>query len=175
MKKIGMLLCLTLLLSGCFQSMGGSEQQYNEKYENFMELLIDNSKQISTNIPFDWDFQMEQTEEGYTYTVKISNPRVAMSNVQMIGANLEEINETQVAPSIGIFEDTVYNMIPNQVNVEKGYYEGMGISGISSEKAFVLNCLVVYKDKNQTDNYVYFIINANYDDFVGEEVVDDNE
>ena len=166
MKKIGMLLCLTLLLSGCFQSMGGSEQQYNEKYENFMELLIDNSKQISTNIPFDWDFQMEQTEEGYTYTVKISNPRVAMSNVQMIGANLEEINETQVAPSIGIFEDTVYNMIPNQVNVEKGYYEGMGISGISSEKAFVLNCLVVYKDKNQTDNYVYFIINANYDDFV---------
>lgn len=51
----------------------------------------------------------------------------------------------------------------------------MGISGISSEKAFVLNCLVVYKDKNQTDNYVYFIINANYDDFVGEEVVDGNE
>ncbi|WP_294561303.1 hypothetical protein [uncultured Traorella sp.] len=175
MKKTGILLCLTLLLGGCFQSNGSNEQEQNERYENFMELLIDNSKQITTNIPFDWDFQMEKSEDGYIYEVRIFNPRVAMSNVQMIGANIAEINEKQVAPSIGIFEDTVYNMIPNQVNVDRGYYEGIGISGTSSEKAFVLNCLVVYRDRNQTDNYIYFIINANYDDFVGEEVVDGNE
>ena len=69
----------------------------------------------------------------------------------------------------------IFKKLYDQGDIYKGYYEGMGISGISSEKAFVLNCLVVYKDKNQTDNYVYFIINANYDDFVGEEVVDGNE
>ena len=175
MKKLRMLLCMILVLGGCVQKESGESQENNEKYENYMELLIDNSKQISTNIPFDWDFQMHESEGSYIYEVKIFDPKVAMSNVQMIAVDIEDISEKNVAPSIGIFEDKPYNMIPNQVNVEKGYYEGLGISGISDKEAFVLNCLVVYKDKNLSDNYVYFIINANYDDFAGQEEVNENE
>lgn len=175
MRKLKILLCMMLVLGGCVQTEGGNAQENNEKYENYMELLIDNSKQISANIPFDWDFQMQESEGSYIYEVKIFNPKVAMSNVQMIAVDIEDISEKNVAPSIGIFEEKPYNMVPNQINIEKGYYEGLGFSGISSKKAFVLNCLVVYKDKNLTDNYVYFIINADYDDFTAQEEVQGNE
>ncbi len=111
-----------------------------------------------------------KNEDGYSYLVSISDPLVAMYNVQMVVADLSEISESNVAPNIGVFENKSYNMIPNQVNTEKGYYKGLAVHGETSKSAFVLNCLVMYKDAKQNDNYVYYIINADYADFENEEV-----
>lgn len=169
MKKLSLLLCLSLILSGCTHSKNDYEEQ-TQKYENYMELIIDNSKQITTNIPFDWEFNMTENEGKYIYEVIISNARVEMSNIQMIAVDIEQISESEIAPNLGLFEDETYNMIPNQMNVDKGYYPGVGVNGVSTKDKFILNCLVVYKDRNQADNYVYFIINADYDDFKSEEV-----
>lgn len=168
MKKLKFLLCLSLFLTGCKNSKKEYEEQ-RQKYENYMELIIDNSKQISTNIPFNWNFNMTENEGEYIYEVIISNPRVEMTGIQMIAVDIEQISESTIAPNLGLFEEQKYNMIPNQVCVEKGYYPGIGVNGISKKDKFILNCLVVYKDKNQSDNYVYFIINVDYDDFKSEE------
>lgn len=174
MRKLSFLLSLCLLLTGCFNKNDKKMLEYREKYENYIELIIDNSKQISTNLPFSWKFSMAESDGKYTYDVIISNPKVAMSNVQMIAVDITQINESTIAPCVGLFEETVYNMIPNQINTEKGYYPGIGVNGITDKNQFILNCLVVYKDKNQTDNYVYFIINADIEDFQSKEV-DKNE
>lgn len=169
MKKLHILLCLSMLLTGCFKSNQTTQAEYREKYENYMGLIIDNSKQITTNIPFDWSFTMAQSDDKYAYEVVISNPRVAMEKIQMIAVDIEQITESTIAPCVGLFEDKTYNMIPNQINVDKGYYPGIGVNGITDKSEFILNCLVVYKDKNQVDNYVYFIINADINDFIGED------
>lgn len=172
MKKLKLFLCLFLLLTGCNNSKSNYEEQ-RQKYENYMELIIDNSKQITTNIPFDWAFNMTESEGKYIYEVVISNPRIEMNNIQMISVDIEQLSESEIAPNLGLFEDAKYNMIPNQVCADKGYYPGVGVNGISIKDKFILNCLVVFKDKNQVDNYVYFIINADYDDFKSEEVTND--
>ncbi len=172
MKKIGFLLCLSLILSGCNNSKREFEEQ-RQKYENYMELIIDNSKQITTNVPFNWEFNMTESEGKYIYEVIISKPLVEMSDIQMIAVDIEQISESEIAPNLGLFEEERYNMIPNQICVEKGYYPGIGVNGISNSDKFILNCLVVYKDRKQSDNYVYFIINADYDDFKVKEVTKD--
>ena len=172
MKKIGFLLCLSLILSGCNNSKREFEEQ-RQKYENYMELIIDNSKQITTNVPFNWEFNMTESEGKYIYEVIISKPLVEMSDIQMIAVDIEQISESEIAPNLGLFEEERYNMIPNQICVEKGYYPGIGVNGVSNSDKFILNCLVVYKDRKQSDNYVYFIINADYDDFKVKEVTND--
>ena len=172
MKKFRFLLCLILILTGCNTSKKEYEEQ-TQKYENYMELIIDNSKQITTNIPFEWSFNMTESEGNYIYEVVISKPRVEMNNIQMIAVDIEQISESTIAPNLGLFEEQKYNMIPNQMSVDKGYYPGIGVNGITNKDQFILNCLVVYKDRNQTDNYVYFIINADYNDFKSEEVKKD--
>ena len=98
-----------------------------------------------------------------------------MYNIQMVAVDISEISENKIAPNIGLFEDQTYNMIPNQINAEKGFYEGVGVQGFTNKSEFILNCLVVYKDKNQVDNYAYFIINANIKDFQSSEEVNKDE
>lgn len=169
MKKLLSFTLCSLLLCGCMSNHDKNEKEYNEKYENYMGFIIDNSKQVTTNLPFKWTFNMVKTDDGYSYDVKISEPKVAMYNIQMIVADISEISASQVSPSIGIFEGVQYNMIPNQVNTEKGFFEGIGINGVSPKEKFTLNCMVVYKDRNQTDNYVYFMIDADYADFKDQE------
>ncbi|MGN1342992.1 MAG: hypothetical protein ACI4U3_00315, partial [Traorella sp.] len=162
-----------LLLTGCINSNLKNNQESKEKYENYVGLIIDNSKQVSTNIPFDWHFTMYQENQKYAYEVKIDNPQVAMTKIQMLVVDIENIKENETEPCTGIFESNTYNMIPNQFNPEKRYYENISVNGITEKSKFVLNCLVVYTDKNQNVNYVYFIINADYKDYTKE--VDTNE
>lgn len=164
MRKSLILLCL-VLLCGCVPFAKDRTKDYSLKYENYLEAIIDNSKQVTKNIPFDWKFNMLKNEDKYIYEVSITNPRVAMSNIQFLAVDITEISEDTIAPCLGIFEEELYNMIPNQANAEKGYYGGIGVNGDTTKSKFTLNCLVVYKDKNQNDNYVYFIINADYEDF----------
>lgn len=170
MKKSVLLLCLSLMLTGCLNKENVPSAEKNEKYENYMELIIDNSKQVSSDIPFDWNFNMVESSEKYVYEIVISNPRIEMTDIQMIAADITEIRENVLAPSIGIFEEQSYNMVPNQVNPELGYFEGIGLNGETSKPSFVLNCLVVYKDRKHVDNYIYFIINADIADFQEKEV-----
>ena len=172
MRKISILLCL-FLLCGCIPFNKNKVKEYNVKYENYLESIIDNSKQVTMDIPFEWKFNMYKTEENYAYEISITNPKVAMSNIQFIAVDITQISEDTVAPCVGIFEEQTYNMIPNQSNFEKGYYGGIGLNGTTDKEAFVLNCLVVYKDKNQNDNYIYFIINADYKDFEKEVTKDE--
>ena len=175
MKKVGILLLCTFLLTGCLYSNKTKEREHNEKYENYMELLIDNSKQVTMNLPFRWKFNMYENGDEYGYDVAIEKPTIAMYNIQMVAVDISEISENKIAPNIGLFEDQTYNMIPNQINAEKGFYEGVGVQGFTNKSEFILNCLVVYKDKNQVDNYAYFIINANIKDFQSSEEVNKDE
>ena len=157
MRKVSILLCL-FLLCGCFSLNENKMKEYNVKYESYLESIIDNSKQVTMNIPFEWKFNMYKTEDSYAYEVSIMNPEVAMYNIQFVAVDITQISEDTVAPCLGVFEEQTYNMIPNQANFEKGYYGAVGLNGTTDKEVFVLNCLVLYKDKNQNDNYIYFII-----------------
>lgn len=164
MKKILVLLFMSLSLLGCQSKK--DEANYKERYENYMELLIDNNDETSTNIPFSWELQMtEVNETKYQYALTIKNPKVAMYNIRMVAVDLNEIGEDEMAPTLGIVEDEKFNMIPNQVNLDKNYYGGIVLTSSSSKSQFRIHACVSYLDKNQNENYVYFHVDANYDDF----------
>lgn len=164
MKKITFFLIAGLMLGGCQSAK--QEANYQERYENYMELLIDNNDEVTSNIPFSWNLDMKQVSENeYEYSLAIKDPKVAMYNIRMVAVDISEISENEMAPSLGIVEDEKFNMIPNQVNQKKNYYGGVLLTSSSSKSQFRIHAFVSYLDKNQNENYVYFHVDANYDDF----------
>lgn len=131
-----------------------------------MELLIDNKDETSANIPFSWELDMNQINENkYEYSLAIKDPKVAMYNIRMLAVDINAISESEIAPSLGIVEDDKYNMVPYQINQEKNYYGGVVLTSTSLESKFRIYALVYYLDKNQNENYVYFHVDADYENF----------
>lgn len=174
MKKINVLLLFCLLVTGCNASKNETSKQ--EKYKNYVDMLIDNKDDVTGNIPFEYELDMNQiNDEKYEYSLAIKNPKVAMYNIRMLAADLSAISEKDLAPTLGIVEveDERYNMIPNQINQDKNYYGGVVLTSTSLKSKFRIHAFVSYLDKNQNENYVYFHVDADYNDFKKEEPKDE--
>ena len=156
MKKFLILgLCALSLLSGCSKAKIKDEQQ--KIYNGFRDSLMDNGELFSSNIPFDYSITVEKVDSQYHYTVIVNSPKVAMSNIQMMILNPKDVEKEIETATVGIFDETSYNMIPNQGDEKYGYYRQLELKGVSAEKNFVVYSTVAWKDSNQLIQYqVYF-------------------
>lgn len=157
MKKITILIILlTVLLSGC----SNEAQVYQEQvklYTSLWNKVLNKDKFIE--IPEGTEiFKAENyslkgvltpNEKGTNdYGIIISNPYNALYDVEMIVLpSLDDVNENIMLPNIGIFEDKQYNMIPYQVNNDKGYVSGLSALSDTSEEEMVLYVLVIWYDE----------------------------
>lgn len=176
MKKMLLLLCSLILVSGC--SNGATRKtEMNSKYENYIELIINNNNVNSLDIPFQHSLEITQNTKGkYVYTVSIFSPRVAMYDIELMAVDINTISVNSVAPSIGVVEDEQFNMIPFQSDQSKGFYQGMSINGESDSPTFMLSCLVVYQDFTKVgENYIYFTISGDYADYSTEREITKEE
>ena len=159
MKKI-LILCLATLffVSGCSGNHISDEQQ--KIYDGFKDSLLNNGELISSNIPFKYNIDIQSKNGKYIYTVRVSNPRVAMSNIQLMILNPDDLSEDYLSNTIGIFDETPVYMIPNQSNKKAGYLKKIELQGVSSNKDFRVYALMSWKDSNQLTQYqVFFSFN----------------
>lgn len=101
MKKILLIICI--LLIGCSKST---------IYDTYVKNLKENNN-ISTNIPFDIEFYIDNVNENrIIYQVIIDNPKIKTDNVTALVIHDGEAND--IFPSVGIVDE------PIDLNIDKG-------------------------------------------------------
>lgn len=171
MKKIiATILVASLLLFGCDSADIKKEQ--TKTYNGFKESLLNNGDLLSSYIPFDYGIQINENNGKYTYTVYIDTPQVAMNSVQMMILNPVDMRDNFESPTLGVFDEVIYHMVPNQSNKASGYVKKMELSGVSKESNFDVYALVTWKNNSQLTQYqAYFSFRISEGKNIKEEVV----
>ena len=156
-----------ILLAGCRSDARQlNEEKYNAYLAYYQAILDYDNKQSQSN-EFDINLVINKlSDENYRYDVIIDNPKVAMYNIEvlMIVDDIAHAVRTDVMmPSVGIFEDETYTMIPYQVDLEKNYVKGLDLSATGSEEAIHVSVMVQFTNKEKTrTTREYFALSGTY-------------
>ena len=146
MKKI-FLVFFCLLLAACSPTRK-TEADPNIRYLDMIQLIEEyDSFQTASNY-FDISAEEAKISEGYRFYVIIDHPRVAMFDLEAIVIEKNVDYTKTMAANIGIFEESEYNLVPNQTNSAKGYYEGVVVSGTTQNASTTLYIFVQWKNKD---------------------------
>jgi len=162
MKKLLCLILITLFLTGC-QSKSDSVD-YKVRYENLIKLLEENESYQNDSNYFDLSTDMATIEGGYRFYLTIDHAHAAMYNIEAIAIEKNVDYSSNMAASVGVFEESEYNMIPNQANIDKGYVEGLVLSGTTNNPETTLYVLVQWYNKDySTQHREFFEIGIKYE------------
>ena len=93
---------LLLVLTGC-SSSNSKEIESIKIYESYIDAVANNKGIESKNIPFDYKMHVyKQKDNTYKYEIEISNPQVAMYNIQAIAVDQEVDSNNSVYPCLGL-------------------------------------------------------------------------
>lgn len=125
--------------------------------------LINERDEFKTNSSyFDISTDISRIADGgYRYYVIIDRPRNAMKEISMMVIEKDVDYSQTMAANIGVLTSEDFNMIPNQFNPNKGYYEGISASGVSTISNPTLYVLVQWKDGNSNSIREYFKLEIN--------------
>lgn len=159
MKKLIIIVLTALLIQGCSFS---DKKQYQEKvelYESYYKSILNNDKFASNSEHFAVQADIDKVDEGYVYEIIIDDAKIAMYDVKvMVVEDQKDFNEEEkMMPSAGIFDEKIYNIIPNQSNVEKGYMSGFQLLGEAATDTISLEILVIFNDYRKLNTYREFI------------------
>lgn len=156
--RIYFLVCL-LLLSGCSKNTLNLEEtkkleEYQESYNN----LLTKEKFEQEPVEFDLSHEVSKLpDDTYRYYVIIDNPKVSMFDVKVLAIEEGTDRNEVMAPSIGIFEDSNFNLVPSQVNKEGGFVKGVVLSGESINSTINLRMMITWNDKENKNHFKKFV------------------
>lgn len=159
-KYLLVFLVILITLNGCSNLKKKSSDSSFEAYQSYYEAIEENSRFLDESLYFTLDGKMSKMPDGtYRYYVFLDNPQIAMYNIKFMAVenNVPYTDSTKMMPSIGIFEDQDYSLIPYQANTPNGYVKGLVISGESTQSEIQLKILVEWTDKtHEKFNREYF-------------------
>jgi len=147
MKKIGLSLLLILSLSACV-SNSNEELTYQIYKTTYQSILNTTSFQTSSQ---NFNINVTLTDQGngnVRYDLFVDEPKISMYDIEILAivdTGLLVVSEAMM-PSIGIFEDAQYHMIPYQINADYGYQKGFNLNGVITSRQLTLKVLVMWKD-----------------------------
>lgn len=171
MKKTILVLLITLILTGC--SVGG-KKDYTDKvqqYQSYYETVLDQDKFKKSSDFFNIEAKIDQSDKEYFYEVVINEPQIAMYDVKvLIVENKENYSDEVMQPTVGIFESQSYNLIPGQVNQDKGFMNGIQLLKDIKEPNVQLQIIVSFTDYRKLETFQEFIeFDLKYEDDKKEE------
>ncbi|MBR4461747.1 MAG: hypothetical protein IKS51_04125 [Erysipelotrichaceae bacterium] len=144
MNKIIVILCI-FSLWGC-SLIPSKAPDADDRYFYLIDMLNEHETFSETSRYFAIEVEMAKIDNGYRYYIIIDDPQLAMYDIELIAIEKDVDYSENMAANIGVFEDTQYNMIPNQSNVEDGYVKGLIASGISRNPETTLYVFVQFKN-----------------------------
>ncbi|MDD2591683.1 MAG: hypothetical protein PHP11_00705 [Erysipelotrichaceae bacterium] len=166
MRKILTILLLLILLMGCSDNNESSDSIKLENYAYIYQTITDNDTFNTTTEHFDMNVVMSQIDDqNYRYDIIIDDPKVAMYDIKMMAVenNIDYSLANKMMPSIGIFDEEEYNMVPYQINTELGYVKGLIISGKTDAPVVNLKIRITWKDYTKVfESKEYFNLTVDY-------------
>lgn len=148
MRKYVVGILISLLLVGC----NSSETILREKYETYKlhyQSILNSTQFKESSNYFNISSTLTALNDGsFRYDVFVDEPKIAMYDVEIlvvVDDGLLLISD-EMMPSIGIFEDAEYHLIPYQIDHELGYEKGFNLNGVVSSNKVNLKVLVMWKD-----------------------------
>ena len=174
MRKLLLMFMMIVFLVGCANNNESIDKLKLENYAYIYQTITDNDTFDTVADHFDMQVVMSLIGDNeYRYDIIIDNPQVAMYDIKMMAVenNMDYSLADKMMPSIGIFDDEEYNMVPYQVETSLGFVKGMVISGTTNAPVINLKIRITWKDYTkveETKNYFnltvdYFSQNATYD------------
>lgn len=140
--------------------MKNSEKSAEEtQYEGYYKAIEDVSEFSGSSLYYNMSLEMAKVNETtYAYYVFVDQAQTAMYDVVVMAIENDlAFDETgAMMPSIGIFEDVDYNMIPYQSYIENGFVKGLVISGETTKPEVSLKILVEWNDRTGEHQYREF-------------------
>jgi len=158
MKKIGILLLITLMLSGCTETPVDTYYVNLHKYEAYYQSILDRETFLTNSDSFAIEAVMNKVDDNYRFSVIIEAPKTAMYNIEamaIIDDGSVSINYDYVMPASGIF-DRAYNIVPYQVNEAAGYPRGIILDGLCNKDKVKLLVMVSWTNADSTEVYKEF-------------------
>lgn len=156
MKKILIYLIVATFLVAC----GGNEISKTEylNYISYYNAILDNDKFSSKSEYYNIECSKHTlATDEFRYDVILDSPKVAMYNVEILVVYDDTIlNETEMMPSYGIFEDENVNLIPFQA-VDEDYPKGVIVSGKTDYDTNEVLVLVLWQDVGNSNTYREYI------------------
>lgn len=147
-RSLIFLLVFVTLLSGCARKESDEDIKM-EKYKYIYQTVSDNDSFLNEPLYYDLDVSMSKlSDKEYRYDITIDNPQRAMYDIQVMAIenNLEYSLTNKMMPTIGILENDSINMVPYQIDYERGYVKGVILSGVTEDPVVNLKIRVSYKD-----------------------------
>ena len=153
MKRIVVLFSLLLILTGCGDNVARNEVSPNGRYQDMIDLIAANQNFMTSSEYYDITCDIAAIDGGYRYYVIIDNPRIALYDIEAMAIENGVDYHSVMAASVGIFEDQIYKMVPNQIDEEKGYVKGVILSGVTTNETPHVKMLVQWQDEMLTNTY----------------------
>lgn len=176
MKNWKIILVMLMFLIGC-NAGPDKDALLLDKYEAAYSDLLSNDKFIVDSSFYDIEIAVNKIENNrYRVDAIIDNPKVAMYNVQVIteinSVGIEQFEEA--VPSLGIVDQSVYHLIPYQVNKEEGFYAGLVVSGVSDKPKGDIILSIAWTDYAETESNKEYL-ELSYDVDGEEDIEEDSE
>ena len=138
-------------------------------YDSYITAIQDNESFLEESDYFNISTVMNKVGENeYRWDVIIDSPVVAMYEIQILAVErnvIGTLRDDKIMPSFGILEEEVYNMIPNQVDLDKGYVEGFTLSGMTELPEVTIEVMVVWTGYAKlAQNREFFYLHAKYEE-----------
>ncbi len=171
MKRFIGLFLSVLLLCGCAGKDNGGESAALTAYEGYYQSVLETAHFQEDSQYFDIEPDMIRLDDGtYRYYIVIDNVQIGMYNIKaMIVENDIPYEENdKMMPTLGVFENTVYHMIPYQSNQHGSYYKGVVLSGECDYPVISVKLMVEWTDRSRTVyNRQYFSFVLEYSEISG--------
>lgn len=158
MKKIIVLILSLFLVSGCSGITTADKLELETYKSMYTDIFNATSFKTSSNYFSIGTSLTFLSEANYRYDVVIDAPKVAMYDVEilLIQDNGSLVFSQTMMPSVGIFEDKTYYMVPYQVNPKANFEKGFALNGISVSAPVRLKMAVSWKDALNKQYKEYF-------------------
>ncbi|MEA5017779.1 MAG: hypothetical protein VB009_03560 [Erysipelotrichaceae bacterium] len=187
MRKILIMIIFVVFLGGCASKSDSIDKIKLENYAYIYQTITDNDTFNAVANYYDLQVVMAKiSDQQYRYDIIIDNPKIAMYDIKIMAVenNVDFSLADKMMPSIGIFDDEEFNMVPYQINKDLGYVKGLVISGLTDKPIVNLKIRIVWKDYSKVEETKeYFNITIDYmsqtpltndvEDEVVDEVIDD--
>lgn len=101
-----------------------------------------------------------QIDNYYLYNLVIDQPKIPMYDIVLVAYAADTIDE--IHPSLGIFDEDNYALVPGHIDRQNGFYKGIALNG-RIQKVEKIKCYISYAGDAKGNDITEQIFEVSYE------------